>query len=599
VNTVNWQSVYLKGIHSGAHVDREVMQSSRRDGRHMRIEIQAIPSCDDVFVVWRAHAPIRDCTGFALYRKHLVAPKKGLIDIVQNRISSSLAQPYVTESSETSPIRRFSWTDHRIYSGDQVQYAVKPVVHRNNENPFVDENSASPWSNVVTLSPACGDSFSCYFNRGLIMSQFMSRYMLRREIDPADSARVKRMISDSTERSIRRYLGGEMLKKILGMLDEALQSKQHIFLALFELSDEDLISRIEKLGMRAHILLANGPYVSGKPDANSDSRRRLKRANVDVKDRMLRPSQGLGHNKFLVVCDSQKRPMMVWTGSANWSPTALCTQINNSILIESPEVARVFLDQWHLLSEAGSGYPDSLVKSNSSAKQSKIGRVRVDSWFARTQELRDLAAVSKLIENAERGVLFLMFSPGKSPLLDVITKRASEKGLYVHGVISTMARGSTDRSQVTLIHQSDRRVVPLKIVQPQGIRHNLSHWAAEVTRKEFLQGIGWAIVHSKVIVIDPFDLRAAVVTGSHNFSKSASTKNDENMVIITGNSQLASAYAVNVKSVYDHFRWRAFVARAEDERKDPTSFLRDDKEWQYEWFRSGEKQTELSFWFNR
>jgi phosphatidylserine/phosphatidylglycerophosphate/cardiolipin synthase-like enzyme len=119
-----------------------------------------------------------------------------------------------------------------------------------------------------------------------------------------------------------------------------------------------------------------------------------------------------------------------------------------------------------------------------------------------------------------------------------------------------------------------------------------------VTRSEFLKGIGWAIVHSKVVVIDPFT-DPAVITGSHNFSKAASEKNDENMVIIKGNPDLAQAYAVNAKSVYDHFRWRAFVAEATRERKDPGSFLRDEKKWQYGWLKSPARQEELSFWLGK
>src|SRR6267378_6846954 len=71
---------------------------------------------------------------------------------------------------------------------------------------------------------------------------------------------------------------------------------------------------------------------------------------------------------------------------------------------------------------------------------------------------------------------------------------------------------------------------------------SLRDWSSDVcssdltvTRNEFIpmQGgvVGFAIVHSKLIVVDPFT-NPVVVTGSHNFSGSASSKNDENFVII-------------------------------------------------------------------
>lgn len=48
---------------------------------------------------------------------------------------------------------------------------------------------------------------------------------------------------------------------------------------------------------------------------------------------------------------------------------------------------------------------------------------------------------------------------------------------------------------------------------------------------------------------------AVVVTGSHNFSKSVSSKNDENLLIIKGNKSLAQAYEVNILSVCDHYEF--------------------------------------------
>ena len=49
--------------------------------------------------------------------------------------------------------------------------------------------------------------------------------------------------------------------------------------------------------------------------------------------------RALGHNKFLVICDAQKKPRWVWTGSQNWTKTGLCTQANNSVLIDDRELA--------------------------------------------------------------------------------------------------------------------------------------------------------------------------------------------------------------------------------------------------------------------
>jgi phosphatidylserine/phosphatidylglycerophosphate/cardiolipin synthase-like enzyme len=97
-----------------------------------------------------------------------------------------------------------------------------------------------------------------------------------------------------------------------------------------------------------------------------------------------------------------------------------------------------------------------------------------------------------------------------------------------------------------------------------------------VTRKDFLSQVGHAIVHSKVLVIDPLSNDPVLVTGSHNFSTSASEKNDENLVIVRGHKKLTIAYATYVMSVYDHYRYRSYIREMRAQVKIPWSYLDDD-----------------------
>jgi phosphatidylserine/phosphatidylglycerophosphate/cardiolipin synthase-like enzyme len=75
-------------------------------------------------------------------------------------------------------------------------------------------------------------------------------------------------------------------------------------------------------------------------------------------------------------------------------------------------------------------------------------------------------------------------------------------------------------------------------------------------------GIG-AIIHDKIVVIDPRSPECSVIFGSHNLGFKASYSNDENMLIVSGHGDFAMAYAVHVLDVYDHYRFRAI----ENERK--------------------------------
>jgi phosphatidylserine/phosphatidylglycerophosphate/cardiolipin synthase-like enzyme len=172
--------------------------------------------------------------------------------------------------------------------------------------------------------------------------------------------------------------------------------------------------------------------------------------------------------------------------------------------------------------------------------------------------------------------------------------------LYVKGIVSSLPpEGAADEDHVDAVSFGDGETHPigLDIVQPEGIKRPFSSWAATVTRNEFLFGpgkIGFAIVHSKLIVVDPFT-RPVVITGRHNFSTSASTRNDENFVIVRGNTELATEYAAHILSVYHHYRWLAYVNDQQRKGRNPAATLRESDTWQARHLK-GASGKELQFW---
>ena len=59
--------------------------------------------------------------------------------------------------------------------------------------------------------------------------------------------------------------------------------------------------------------------------------------------------------------------------------------------------------------------------------------------------------------------------------------------------------------------------------------------------------VRYAAAHNKIILADPEEETAAVVTGSYNFTFSAQARNAENLLILRGNPRLGRAYL-------DHWR---------------------------------------------
>src|SRR5262249_54757442 len=466
------------------------------------------------------------------------------------------------------------------------------------------ETHASDWSPPTTLGAGGHSRFRPFFNRGFVMSQFMARYLAERNLT---LKQFKDTIKDKDDKTIRQFLSGDLRTALLGELKKALDEGGEVYAALFELSDDELINALCALKKRAHVVLANGSVQKGKDettaeprlrDENAAARKRLRAKDVKVtveeKHRFISPG-ALGHNKFLVRTDKKGNPVAVWTGSTNWAPTGLCTQVNNGLLIEDPDVARVYLDQWEALQKAQSQFPKPFVANNSKPKpvgDDVPGTVRSVVWFTRTSKGVDLDALRAEVEKAREGILFLMFMPGATGLFSTVAARSAEPNLYVRGVVSELPHGRNDPSaaDVNLIDRREHRSLHLDIVQPEGVKHPFATFAEEVTRKQFLAGVGHAIIHSKVVVIDPFSADPVVITGSHNFSASASQKNDENFIIVKGDHELAEAYAVNILGGYSHYRWRAFLS----ETNKPFNGLKDNDKWQAPMLANDRR--DLRFW---
>jgi hypothetical protein len=101
-------------------------------------------------------------------------------------------------------------------------------------------------------------------------------------------------------------------------------------------------------------------------------------------------------------------------------------------------------------------------------------------------------------------------------------------------------------------------------------------------------------IHSKVIVLDPFGQNPVMMTGSHNLGFKASSKNDDNLIIIEGNGPSAAAYAVNIIAIFQTYRWNSYV---EAHRKDPKVWhgLEDNDTWQASYL-TGDDLAEIEFW---
>lgn len=544
---------------------------------------------DDVFIAWKADGFIAGCRGFALMRR-----RNGVEEVVSTWVGFA-GDPHTEGERRAStdwPIQKYQWTDYMANPGDTVQYRVLPMVGPDRHNLVPDPQHASDWTTRILIAHQVSKRIEAYFNRGIVASQWVSR---RLGITAANAQTTKlRTIIATPGDPFRNFLAGPLGDRLFALLASAAREKRDVYAALYELDDEQLESALEACGPRAHVILANGSVARSGDDQNARARARLA-PRIDLHDRMTSP-KALGHNKFLVICDARGKPRWVWTGSQNWTKTGLCTQANNSLLIDDRHVAAEYRAQWDGLIAAASGTPDALRTSNSRPRDHSVGGAQVRLWFTPTIGLVDLIQARKIILAAKRAILFLMFNPGpKETLLNTIIaaarQRASGSRLYIHGVINQDP--STTANPVQLFDKGNAEQADYEVVLPAAIDEITAFWNKELKQ---LPGT-FAMVHSKVVLIDPFGTHPMVMTGSHNLGPKASGTNDENLLLVRDAAGLAAAYATNIMSIYNQYRWR--FRRHTQPLTRQWDGLQDTDTWQYGYLRSGSAaRREIDFWVN-
>lgn len=260
----------------------------------------------------------------------------------------------------------------------------------------------------------------------------------------------------------------------------------------------------------------------------------------------------------------------------------------------------------------------------------------------RTFPLLDQAASTKAVKDAllkaKQGIYFLAFYPGFPSFLDVVTWLQSKKPqLFIRGAVSSvqalprragghwqpsrfadlgdgsavsMDLGNTDLSGFPLTGGTaeggsnlllPKQNVPLQvmmysprkktptIIAASALENGWMDWHKELLKLPDAH----AIVHSKVIVVDPFgDDPVILGAASDNLGLKAGFQNDETMFVIRGNRALTQAYFVHIMDVYSHFMWRYLVSIGQSTF---TGELQSTPDWQDRYL-SGRAHDEYSSW---
>lgn len=283
-----------------------------------------------------------------------------------------------------------------------------------------------------------------------------------------------------------------MDEALLGLLDGA---KSSIDIAIYDLKETSIIDAL----IHAHERGVTVRMVGDADEAEDWGYLAIEEAGIP---QSLRETSGIMHNKFVVVDER-----VVWTGSTNLTYNGLYRNNNDALLLDSIPLAEEFVaefEQMFIDGVFGAKKDDANTTNTVPFNDDNVA-----FYFAPQHD--SVEVMQALIQEADHSALFMVFSFTHSTLTEALSDALAD-GVEVAGIL--------DEGQTRPWYSQDEALAQAGI--PLYLDGNKN-----------ADGFAGGKLHHKALIVDAgTDSDPFVVTGSFNWSKSADTKNDENLVVI-------------------------------------------------------------------
>ncbi len=232
-------------------------------------------------------------------------------------------------------------------------------------------------------------------------------------------------------------------------------------------------------------------------------------------------SYGIMHCKFMIIDanSSTTTDPIVWTGSTNFSTQQFNTDVNNVVIIQDKPLAQAYTAEFNEMWGSITATPNAtnskfgpLKTDPLSTHTFTIGGKTVELYFSPTDGAN--AHIESAIASAGTDLYFGVYTFTENVDANAIVTKHNA-GVYSAGIIDQYSEYQGNSSACTSCPYS---------ILTSGLGSSLF--------KVYTQSN--SIYHSKYVIVDPSNTSSdpLVETGSHNWTSSADTKNDENILII-------------------------------------------------------------------
>ncbi|MEL7127928.1 MAG: phospholipase D-like domain-containing protein [Pseudomonadota bacterium] len=512
--------------------------------------------------------------GFKFFRETLPDPEPGML-----------------KSTLEHPIQDYQWADYKASPGKTYDYVVRPL--------YGTPDNLKPGTDIeltVQTGNAEGSRQALHFNLGAVPGQAFARRF-------GNTYPTEEEQNDPTNPKVK-WLSRGLLEATLDFIGRA-GPGQELRVAAYEFTYFPILRALKDAanrGAQVRICFKSGDhrkdgdvYMDGQSLRNWDAviQDELRLQSMSRKGLTLHMRtkwSGIPHNKFMVLLD-QDRPVAIWTGSTNITPSGFLGQSNLAHIVEDEALASAYNQYWEFL-----------------AKDPEVGRFRefnTQTWPT-PDELRpgvhpifspretgmwewygaEMAAAEQAgfltAAFGVRGPVSKAFHEGNNTLRFMLAENGGN-----HATIkAAMALVEADPDNIVAYgNLLARRTVTAGLEGNQ-----LDNWFLREQRHRKEGHVFY--IHTKMMMIDPLSDRARIFSGSANFSEPSVTRNDENMLLFAGDwaREIAPIMLTEYNRLHRHLYFRTVALRNAGRDPRPAAFLESDDSWQVSHFTEGREK---------
>ena len=233
------------------------------------------------------------------------------------------------------------------------------------------------------------------------------------------------------------------------------------------------------------------------------------------------------HDKFMIV-DGR----FLFAATANWTPTDLEHNSNNFVAIDSPFVAADFQAEFEQMWDGRFGH-QKVRQLNGNVYE--IGDTTVEVWFSPNEDA--MGRILELVDAAQESIRFTIFAFTKDQVGSAFIRKQEEFERLdaAEGVDPDIdfrdrrsVAGVIDQSQ---LHSNGQYHEVYRLL---GAEIPLRMDGNDASKQPGDYQAGGGRLHSKTMVMDAYGENPVVITGSFNWSASATQSNDEFLMVFHG-----------------------------------------------------------------